>query len=127
VLLPRHPVAGLNIHQIIGPRPVARRLGSWPPVPISRSEYAVRFEIGAAIGANAQLPRPVRGLSRSRILNTESRNDLFGKSGHLGFERLELQHEEFDASRVKFMDAASDGIVGADETGRCSPIGSDAR
>jgi hypothetical protein len=50
------------------------------------------------------------------VIQTGVRNDFFDKSGHFGFERLELQHEEFDAGCVKFMDAAGDGIAGTDET-----------
>jgi hypothetical protein len=34
--------------------------------------------------------------------------DVFGESGHLGFEWLELQHEELDADCMKFLDAAGD-------------------
>jgi hypothetical protein len=58
---------------------------------------------------------------------TEARNDVFGKSGHLGFEWLELQHEEFDAGCVKFANATGDGIVGAHETYGRSAIGPDSR
>jgi hypothetical protein len=63
----------------------------------------------------------------SILIHTEARNDVFGESGHLGFERLELQQEELDAGCMKFLNAAGDDIVGADETCGRSAIGSDAR
>jgi hypothetical protein len=57
------------------------------------------------IVAVAEMGGRIVGHIYSAVVN-RSENAFNGKSGHLGFERLELQHEEFDAGCVKFMDAA---------------------
>src|SRR5216110_1355252 len=64
---------------------------------------------------------------RSRLRGTNARDDFLCEALHLGFERLELQHEQLDPDRMEGADARRDLVVAADEPSRRSAIAADPR
>jgi hypothetical protein len=51
---------------------------------------------------------------------------LFGKASHLGFERLELKHEQFDPCRMEGANPRCHLVIAANQPCRGSTVGADA-